>query len=108
MDRKCFLLLIIGLIIFPLIQAQAIEIENPVEAETIDELVENIINFIFYLALLIAPIMFIIAGLAFITAAGDLAKVQRAKDIVLWTVIGLVIVLLAKGIIAIIKEIFET
>ena len=86
----------------------AICIENPLKAKTFEELVNNIVNFIYKLALLIAPIMFIIAGLAFITAAGDPAKIKQAKDIALWTAIGLMVVLMATGIIKVIQEIFET
>ena len=86
----------------------AICIPNPLTASTFEELVDNIVAFIYKLALLIAPIMFIIAGLAFITAAGDPAKIKQAKDIALWTAIGLMVVLMATGIIKVIQEIFET
>ncbi|MGB2762555.1 MAG: pilin [Minisyncoccales bacterium] len=82
-------------------------IENPLCAETFEQLINAIVNFIFYIALAIAPIMFIIAGLAFITAAGDPAKIKTAKDIALWTAIGLIVVLLATGIIKVIQEIFS-
>ena len=82
-------------------------IDNPIASTTFEDLVNSIINFIFYLALAIAPIMFIIAGFTFITAAGDPAKIQKAKDIVLWTAIGLIVVLMATGIIKVIQEIFS-
>jgi hypothetical protein len=81
-------------------------IENPICASTFEQLIGSLVNFIFYLALAIAPIMFIIAGLSFVTAAGDPAKIQKARDIALWTAVGLVVILMAKGIISLIIEIF--
>lgn len=81
-------------------------ISNPIKADTFAELIDNIIDFIFNIALLIAPIMFIIAGFSYITAAGDPAKIKKSGDIVIWTGIGLIVVLLSKGIIQVIQDIF--
>jgi hypothetical protein len=84
----------------------AICIENPLTVESFEELINNIINFIFYFALAFAPLMFIIAGFYFITAAGEPEKIKTAQTIIWYTVIGLAIVILAKGIIVVIKNIF--
>lgn len=80
---------------------------NPLEAKSFAELIENIIKFIFNLALWIAPIMFIIAGFYYITATGDPAKIQTAKNIILYTVIGLIIVISARGLVVLFETIFE-
>ena len=79
---------------------------NPLDTDTFEELINNIINFIFIFALAFAPLMFIVAGFYFITAAGDPEKIKTAKTIIWYTLIGLVIVLLAKGIIKVIEQIF--
>ena len=109
-DKKIsysFLILVICLIFLLPANAQMVEIENPITSNSFTDLAQNILKFIFNVALAIVPIMFIIAGLAFITAAGDPEKIKRAKDIVLWTIIGFAIILLANTIIAVIQEIFE-
>jgi len=98
-----FLLLIIFLV--PLTTNAAIE--NPLEVDTFQELVDSIITIIFNLALWIAPIMFIISGFYWITAAGDPKKIQTAKDIILYTIIGLIIVISARGLVALFKEVFR-
>lgn len=103
---KLLIFLLLGSFLIPLV-SQAITIENPLEYETFDELINALINFIFTLALAVAPIMIIIAGFYFITAAGDPAKVRTARNIILYTVIGLFIVFLAKGIIVLIKEVLR-
>jgi len=49
--------------------------------------------------------MIIVAAFYFLTSGGDPEKVRTAKRIILWTFIGLIIVLLGKGIISIIWQI---
>lgn len=87
--------------------AGALCIDNPLCAESFEELINALINFIFYFSLVFAPIMFIIAGLLFVTAAGVPEKIQKAKNVMLWTAIGLAIIIMAKGIITVIQEIFQ-
>lgn len=76
---------------------------NPLKAETFEELIDNLINFVFQIAVVLAPLLIIIGGLYVIFAAGDPYKVERGKKIILWTIIGFVIVLLAKAIGGIIR-----
>lgn len=81
-------------------------IENPLCANTLWELLDTIIVFIIYLAGPIAAIMIIIAGYFFVTAAGDPNKITTAKQIILYTLIGLLIILCATGLIKLFGEIF--
>ena len=53
----------------------------------------------------IAPVMLIIAGFLFVTSGGSPERVQTAKKMMLYTLIGLVIILLAKGLITMLKSI---
>lgn len=85
--------------------AKAQVISNPLDAETFEELIENLIDFIFWVAVAIIPLMVIIAAFYFITSAGNPDKIKTAKNIILYTVIGFTIVLLAKGIVSVIKQI---
>lgn len=78
---------------------------NPLKVCTFEDLINSIINFIFWVAVVIAPLMIIIAAFYFIFSAGDPGKVKTAKSIIFWTIIGFTIVLLAKGIISMIKGI---
>lgn len=89
-----------------LVNAAVIKIENPLEAKTFWELLDKIINFIFYPAMPIAVIMIIIAGYFFVIAAGDPKKITTAKQIILYTLIGLLIILCATGLIKLFGEIF--
>ena len=102
---KLLIILLLSSFFLPLI-SEAITIPNPLEANSFTELLNAIIDFIFYLALGIAPIMIIVAGFFFITAQGDPEKINTAKRIILWVLIGLIIVLCAKGLIKLFGDIF--
>jgi len=109
--RKYLSKLIIFLLLFSVFapltaQGQIVEIENPLEADTFWDLIDKLIDFIFYLAIPIAAIMFIIAGFYFVIAAGDPNKITFAKQMIFWTTVGLFIVFLAKAFIVLFTEIF--
>jgi len=82
----------------------AICIQNPLCAQTFDQLINAIIDFIYKIAFAIAPLMIIIAGFYFVTAGGDPKRVETAKNIILYTCIGLAVILLAKGLVALLKQ----
>ena len=87
--------------------AQAIRIENPLEAESFEEIIDNIIDFIFTIAIVVTPLMVIWAAFLFVTSAGNIDQVNQAKRIIIYTLTGLAIVLLAKGFVAIMKQLLE-
>jgi len=93
------------LLAFPL-TVLAVEIENPLGWDSFAGLLNAIINFLFYLAIGIAPIMIIVAGFYFVTAQGEPKQINTAKEIILWTLIGLLVVIGAKGLIALFGQIF--
>lgn len=99
--KTIFLILLLSLLLPLLIGA--IEIPSPISATTFDQLINSIINFIFYISLVIAPLMVLIAAFYFITAGGDPQKVKKGKDIIMYTFIGLLIVFLAKALVSVIR-----
>ncbi len=100
------LLLANTLLLAPIAAVQGVEIPNPLRANDFNELVEGIINFIFNIALAVAPIMIIVAGFVFVTSGGDQRNIQRAKDIMIYTVAGLFVILISKGLITMIRSLF--
>ncbi|MFH1036676.1 MAG: pilin, partial [Patescibacteria group bacterium] len=79
-------------------------IEDPLQGKTFQELINTVINFIFWVAVAIAPLMILIAGFTLVTAGGDPNKLTTAKNIIMWTAVGLAVVLLAKGLIAVLQH----
>ena len=104
--KKVAILSIISCLIFPLL-VSAVEIKNPLKYDTFGELIEAIINFIFKIALVLAPLFIIIGGFYFVAAQGDPAKIKTGQDIIKYTLIGLLIILLSRGLVAVITEIIK-
>ena len=87
--------------------SNAVCIENPLEADTFEELVKAIIKFLQALAGVVTAMVIVLAGYFFVTSMGDPAKVTQAKKMVLYALIGLAIILAAQGIIALIETIIK-
>ncbi|MGB9743269.1 MAG: pilin [Minisyncoccales bacterium] len=85
--------------------ASEFKLENPLKYSEFKDLINAIINFLFNIALIVAPLFIIIAGFYFVTAAGDPQKIETAKKIILYTFIGLLIIIASKGLIAFIQSI---
>ena len=62
-------------------------------------IVNTVINVILAIVGVIAVFMIILGGIQYTTSAGDPGKVKKAKDTILYGVIGLVIALLAFAIV---------
>ena len=78
---------------------------NPLGATSFTDLVKNIIDFLFTLAVIVAPVLLVIAGVIFMTAAGDPSRVGSARRMLLWTVIGFGIILMSKGLVEVLRAI---
>jgi len=84
----------------------AVSIENPLAYNTFQEFINALAWFILQIAVAIAPIMFIFAGFKFVTAVGDPKKIDDAKKMVLWTMVGLGVVFCSYAIINFFRRIF--
>ncbi len=91
--------LLVFILLFLPLAVSAVTIDNPIESNSFTELIGRIIDFLFALAMVTAPMMLIISGFYFITAQGRPEKIETAKKIILWTLIGLGIIIGAKGLI---------
>jgi hypothetical protein len=80
-------------------------VKNPLKAKNFAEFVDYLINLFLTLGLIIAPICIILAGFYFLSSGGDPMKVKTARNILTYTVIGIAIILLAKGIVELIKRV---
>ena len=61
--------------------------------------IQNIINAVIGVLGIVCVIVIIIGGINYMTSAGDAGKVKKAKDTILYGVIGLVICVLAFAIV---------
>lgn len=85
--------------------ANDIGFDGPVKAD--NATIANILYPVYFWAGVAAVIVIIVAGFFFTTSHGDPSLVTRAKSAITGAVIGLVVVLLAFGITAIVVGVFK-
>lgn len=76
---------------------------NPLKACSFQDLIDKLISIVTIIAIALVPLMFTWAGFKFVTAQGEPEKIKQAKNIMLYTVIGLAIVLFSRAIISLVK-----
>lgn len=76
---------------------------NPLTTSKFTDVVDRILNIIFFVALAVAPVMIIVAGFKFLTGGGDPKNLTSAKQMLIWTGVGFGIILLSKGIVVILR-----
>jgi hypothetical protein len=72
---------------------------DPCKSADLNSTIRTIINGITFVVGLIAVIMIIIGGIFYAISAGDPGKVKKAKDTIMYGIIGLIVALLAFAII---------
>jgi len=70
---------------------------NPLSGDGLSSIIDPIIGFIFKISVVVVPVLVIYGAFMIITAAGDAEKIKQAKQIIFWTLVGFIIVLLSRG-----------
>lgn len=79
------------------------QLVNPISVSSLDGLVSKILGIAIILAIPVAALLIIYAGFMYVLAQGDKKKIGDAHQILLWTVVGLAIILGAWAIVQIIQ-----
>ena len=85
----------------------AIDFDNPLSYDTFTEFVGHFGNWMFTLALAIVPVAVIVGAFFILSAGGVPDNMKKGKDIILYAVIGLAILLFARGIASIVLHLFS-
>jgi len=90
-------------IIFPLILAGIILVPFLASADAVTSTIESVTDWIVTISLGLATLMYIVGGFLWMSDAGNAERVKTAKSIIVSTTIGLVVILMARGIISIVQ-----
>ncbi len=82
---------------FPLIPLQEFDID-------IITILNGIFEIIWPIIIAVTIIVFIWAGISFLTAAGDPTKISTAKKAVIWGVVGVIVLVLSYSIIGFVNN----
>lgn len=78
-------------------------IPNPLRFCSIQELLTEITNLLIQLGLALVAFMVIVGGLFIMFGGANPKYFEKGKNIITWTVLGLFVVLFARGILAVIR-----
>lgn len=73
--------------------------EVPTELTGTTGVITSIVNLLLFVAGAVAVVMIIIGGIRYVTSNGDQAHVKAAKDTIMYSIIGLVVAILAYAIV---------
>jgi len=67
--------------------------------DNFSELIRNVINLLIFVLGIAAVIMIIVGGLRYTTSNGDASNTKAAKDTILYSIVGLVVAIMAFAIV---------
>ncbi|MDD5568939.1 MAG: TrbC/VirB2 family protein [Candidatus Pacebacteria bacterium] len=96
--KNIFLFILsLAMVVSPFVAAFAAE-------DAITQTIENVTDYLANIALVVAVLFFVVAGVLFIYNGGDTKKLDTAKNMILYALVGVAIVLLAKGFVSIVRS----
>lgn len=101
------ILIPIGLFSASTLIAYAVGFPNPIGYGKIEDVIGAIIDFILIISVPLLSGAVIYGGLLMITSGGDPKKFENGYKTILYGIVGFVIVLLAKGVSMIIKDVLS-
>ncbi len=100
MSKKIFILFVAVCLFFPLLVLgnEGFVLENPLRHDSFEEIIEAITNLIFWIGIILAPPFVLLGAFYIMTSGGVTDRVQTGQRILLYTVIGFIIIMLARAI----------
>ncbi len=74
------------------------------DIDAVEGFLDNIVKWMWAIASFVIAIFFLYAGFLFVTAGGNDDQINKAKGIVKWALIGVVVMLLATSILGIMQS----
>jgi uncharacterized BrkB/YihY/UPF0761 family membrane protein len=104
MNKKILLLILFCVIFLPVLTYAALDFSQPSgNIGNVQNIVTKILNPVWEVFVGFAVIMFVFAGILFLSSSGEPEKIKTARNAVLWGVVGIVVGILAFSIMTIIK-----
>lgn len=72
-----------------------VKLKNPLKTDDPTQLIGFFIKGIMGIVGSVALLMFVIGGLMWLTSAGNPDKIKKGRDIILWSIIGLIVIFLS-------------
>jgi hypothetical protein len=106
MKKIILVLTLLAVLTMPVMALAQISTSPPTINTDLEGLGEKIVSAVWIVFTVIVIIMFVIAGILFLTAQGNPEKVSLARMAFLWGVVGVVVGILAYTMITVVTSIF--
>ena len=73
--------------------------DDPAASKNLNGVIKTVVNVMLFLLGSLAVIMIIVGGIRYTTSAGNAAQIKAAKDTLMYSIIGLIVALLAYAIV---------
>lgn len=80
---------------------------NPLQIDTLPQLLGTILRILFALTGMIAVVIIIVAGFRMVLASGNTDQLTKARSAITWAIVGLIVSLMAFSIVAIIQKLIQ-
>lgn len=101
MKKSLLGLILVSLLVLPLFGFAQERVAPEVDVMLV---LDRITDWLFTILLVIAAIFLIIAAFYFVTAAGSAEQVTKARNFVLYAIIGVIVAFLAKGLVLLVER----
>ena len=85
--------------------AVTVNVTNPIKTSDFSELVENFLLWILSVGGALALFMLVAGGVFYVTSSGNEQKIETARKMITWTILGLMLILASFSIIVVLDKI---
>ncbi len=111
--RKTFIFsLLCALVFLPFFFAEAanepavISLPNPLTSETFEDLVNTLINWLLVITGPIVVLFIVFAGAQIAFSGGSAEQVKKARDMIVYALIGYTVIIVAKVLVGVVRGLF--
>jgi hypothetical protein len=84
-----------------------ITLQNPLGTQSLADIVAAILSAFFTLSIPIVSIMVMVGGYYILTAAGNEENLKKGRQTITYAVIGFAVILLANGVVSLVRELLK-
>ncbi|MBU1202588.1 pilin [Patescibacteria group bacterium] len=88
-------IVLFSLLLLPLSAKAAVEVPNPLSADSIPELAGQMIRGLLGISGALALFFLVWGGILWMTSSGNSERVKKGKDSIVWAILGLVVIFLS-------------
>lgn len=108
--------ILVGLLVVPVVNISAQFLpwtggggaESPPASLDVMVVLDRIVDWLFTILLIVAAIFIIVAAYYFVTAAGNPETVSKARNFVMYALIGVAVAVASRGLVALVRRIVGT